>query len=198
MARSDRQKRELKSEYVFLDSETSMDRQDFDMSSCSINDVFNSRDCASSPLSQIDTFLKNVQVLLEAASFIENAERKDGKCEHGYASTFPSSIQNTNYQRQNKFRNKKFHNNHNRSTHNELEKNRRAHLRLCLERLKALIPLGKDCNRHTTLGLLNKAKSHIKVTIPHIHTHTYDRFKSKTHTHTYDLFKSKTHTHTHL
>ncbi|XP_064857426.1 max-interacting protein 1 isoform X1 [Oncorhynchus nerka] len=162
MARSDRQKRELKSEYVFLDSETSMDRQDFDMSRCSINDVFNSRDCASSPLSQIDTFLKNVQVLLEAASFIENAERKDGKCEHGYASTFPSSIQNTNYQRQNKFRNKKFHNNHNRSTHNELEKNRRAHLRLCLERLKALIPLGKDCNRHTTLGLLNKAKSHIK------------------------------------
>lgn len=78
MARSDRQKKELKSEYVFLYSETSMNRQDFDMSSCSINDVFNSRDCASSPLSQIDTFLKNVQVLLEAASFIENAERKDG------------------------------------------------------------------------------------------------------------------------
>ncbi|XP_064418924.1 max-interacting protein 1 isoform X2 [Latimeria chalumnae] len=39
---------------------------------------------------------------------------------------------------------------------------RRAHLRLCLERLKALIPLGPDCNRHTTLGLLNKAKVHIK------------------------------------
>ncbi|XP_061889571.1 max-interacting protein 1-like [Entelurus aequoreus] len=48
------------------------------------------------------------------------------------------------------------------STHNELEKNRRAHLRLCLERLKALIPLGPDCTRHTTLGLLNKAKAHIK------------------------------------
>lgn len=43
---------------------------------------------------------------------------------------------------------------------------RRAHLRLCLERLKALIPLGPDCNRHTTLGLLNKAKAHIKVTVP--------------------------------
>lgn len=40
---------------------------------------------------------------------------------------------------------------------------RRAHLRLCLERLKALIPLGPDCSRHTTLGLLNKAKAHIKV-----------------------------------
>ncbi|XP_044294386.1 max-interacting protein 1 isoform X3 [Varanus komodoensis] len=74
----------------------------------------------------------------------------------------------------------------NRSTHNELEKNRyredvailyqkedaevsyekeevrRAHLRLCLERLKLLIPLGPDCTRHTTLGLLNKAKAHIK------------------------------------
>uniref|UniRef100_A0A8C8AYC3 MAX interactor 1, dimerization protein n=1 Tax=Otus sunia TaxID=257818 RepID=A0A8C8AYC3_9STRI len=50
----------------------------------------------------------------------------------------------------------------NGSTHNELEKNRRAHLRLCLERLKVLIPLGPDCTRHTTLGLLNKAKAHIK------------------------------------
>ncbi|XP_077574451.1 max-interacting protein 1 isoform X2 [Stigmatopora nigra] len=38
----------------------------------------------------------------------------------------------------------------------------RAHLRLCLERLKALIPLGADCSRHTTLGLLNNAKAHIK------------------------------------
>uniref|UniRef100_A0AAR2L3V5 BHLH domain-containing protein n=1 Tax=Pygocentrus nattereri TaxID=42514 RepID=A0AAR2L3V5_PYGNA len=109
----------------------------------------------------VNTFLKNVQVLLEAASYIESAERKDGKCEHGYASTFPS-IQSSSYQRQRKFRNKKYNSSHNRSTHNELEKNRRAHLRLCLERLKALIPLGPDCNRHTTLGLLNKAKAHIK------------------------------------
>ncbi|XP_066549652.1 max-interacting protein 1 isoform X1 [Amia ocellicauda] len=102
--------------------------------------------------------LINIQRLLEAAEYLERRERE---CEHGYASTFPS-IQNTNYQRQRKFRNKKYSNNHNRSTHNELEKNRRAHLRLCLERLKALIPLGPDCNRHTTLGLLNKAKAHIK------------------------------------
>nr|XP_057929116.1 max-interacting protein 1 isoform X2 [Doryrhamphus excisus] len=102
--------------------------------------------------------LMNIQRLLEAAEYLERRERE---CEHGYASTFPSS-QNTNYQRQRKFRNKKFNSNHNRSTHNELEKNRRAHLRLCLERLKALIPLGPDCTRHTTLGLLNKAKAHIK------------------------------------
>ncbi|CAM4654509.1 hypothetical protein PO909_027036 [Leuciscus waleckii] len=158
MVRSEREKRreEVKAEDLFLESETSLDQQDFEMSTCPFNDVFNSTDS-----SMINTFLKNVQVLLEAASYIESAERKDGKCEHGYASTFPS-IQHSSYQRQRKFRNKKCNNNHNRSTHNELEKNRRAHLRLCLERLKSLIPLGPDCSRHTTLGLLNKAKSHIK------------------------------------
>lgn len=159
MAKSEMQRGSLKSEEFFFDSEASlMDQQDFDMSSCPFNDVFNSKD---SHMEQINTFLKNVQVLLEAARFLESAERKDGKCEHGYASTIPSSP-NTDYQRQRKFRNKKFSSNHNRSTHNELEKNRRAHLRLCLERLKSLIPLGPDCNRHTTLGLLDKAKSHIK------------------------------------
>uniref|UniRef100_A0A1A7YEU0 Max interacting protein n=1 Tax=Iconisemion striatum TaxID=60296 RepID=A0A1A7YEU0_9TELE len=159
MAKSERQRISLKSEEFFLDSDASLlDQQDFEMSSCPFNDVFNSKD---SHMEQINTFLKNVQVLLEAARFLESAERKDGKCEHGYASTFPSN-QSTNYQRQRKFRNKKFSSNHNRSTHNELEKNRRAHLRLCLERLKALIPLGPDCSRHTTLGLLNKAKAHIK------------------------------------
>ncbi len=52
---------------------------------------------------------------------------------------------------------------HCRSTHNELEKNRRAHLRNCLEKLKDLVPLGGDSSRHTTLGLLNKAKHFIKV-----------------------------------
>ncbi|KAF7651267.1 hypothetical protein LDENG_00113270 [Lucifuga dentata] len=159
MVKSESQRGNLKSEEFFFDSEASMlDQQDLEMSRYPFNDVFNSKD---SPMEQINTFLKNVQVLLEAARFIESAERKDGKCEHGYASTFPSN-QNTNYQRQRKFRNKKFSSNHNRSTHNELEKNRRAHLRLCLERLKSLIPLGPDCSRHTTLGLLNKAKAHIK------------------------------------
>ncbi|CAB1452404.1 unnamed protein product [Pleuronectes platessa] len=149
MAKSESQGRSLQSEEFFFDSDASLDQPDFDMSSCAFNDVFsNSKD---SHMEQINTFLKNVQVLLEAARFLESAERKDGKCEHGYASTFPSN-EDTNYQRQRKFRNKKFSSNHNRSTHNELEKNRRAHLRLCLERLKSLIPLGPDCNRHTTLG----------------------------------------------
>lgn len=51
----------------------------------------------------------------------------------------------------------------NRSTHNELEKNRRAHLRSCLERLKEEVPLESESARHTTLGLLTKAKSFIKT-----------------------------------
>ncbi|XP_010210624.1 PREDICTED: max dimerization protein 1 [Tinamus guttatus] len=50
-----------------------------------------------------------------------------------------------------------------RSTHNEMEKNRRAHLRLCLEKLKGLVPLGPESSRHTTLSLLKKAKLHIKT-----------------------------------
>ncbi|XP_009466813.1 PREDICTED: max dimerization protein 1 [Nipponia nippon] len=49
-----------------------------------------------------------------------------------------------------------------RSMHNEMEKNRRAHLRLCLEKLKGLVPLGPEASRHTTLSLLTKAKLHIK------------------------------------
>uniref|UniRef100_A0A8V0Z4P6 MAX interactor 1, dimerization protein n=1 Tax=Gallus gallus TaxID=9031 RepID=A0A8V0Z4P6_CHICK len=93
------------------------------------------------------------------------------ECEHGYASTFPSApspgLQDPKPTR--RLSRARKHSGSgssasiaNRSTHNELEKNRRAHLRLCLERLKVLIPLGPDCTRHTTLGLLNKAKAHIK------------------------------------
>ena len=40
---------------------------------------------------------------------------------------------------------------------------RRAHLRNCLEILKEIVPLGPEASRHTTLGLLTKAKRFIKV-----------------------------------
>ncbi|KRZ89180.1 Max-interacting protein 1, partial [Trichinella sp. T8] len=50
----------------------------------------------------------------------------------------------------------------NRASHNELEKGRRAHLRQCLDNLKALIPLGADVSRHTTLSLLTKSCSYLK------------------------------------
>ncbi|KAL0964468.1 hypothetical protein UPYG_G00324270 [Umbra pygmaea] len=154
-----RKQSELKSDNVFSESEASMDQQDFrEMSEYSFNNILYS-ECSA--MDEIDPFMKNVQVLLDAANYIENNERNNGKSEHGYASTYPAT-QNTLQQRQRKFKNKKIDNIHNRSAHNELEKNRRAHLRLCLERLKTLIPLGPDCSRHTTLGLLNKAKGHIK------------------------------------
>lgn len=40
---------------------------------------------------------------------------------------------------------------------------RRAHLRTCLEKLKDMVPLGPEASKHTTLGLLTKAKRFIKV-----------------------------------
>ncbi|KFQ55142.1 Max dimerization protein 1, partial [Nestor notabilis] len=39
---------------------------------------------------------------------------------------------------------------------------RRAHLRLCLEKLKRQVPLGPKDSKHTTLSLLKKAKLYIK------------------------------------
>uniref|UniRef100_A0A8C3V7K5 MAX dimerization protein 1 n=1 Tax=Catharus ustulatus TaxID=91951 RepID=A0A8C3V7K5_CATUS len=39
---------------------------------------------------------------------------------------------------------------------------RRAQLRLCLERLKGLVPLGASAGRHTTLSLLTRARLHIQ------------------------------------
>uniref|UniRef100_A0A3Q3MI07 MAX interactor 1, dimerization protein n=1 Tax=Mastacembelus armatus TaxID=205130 RepID=A0A3Q3MI07_9TELE len=144
-----RQHSQLKPEEVLSESDASMDQQDFgEMSDYSFSDVLYSK---CSAMDQIGTFMKNVQVLLDAANYIENIEKNNGKCEHGYASTYPAA-QTTHQQKQRKFRNRKLDNIH----------NRRAHLRLCLEKLKSLIPLGPDCSRHTTLGLLNKAKAHIK------------------------------------
>merc|ERR1711937_888951 len=101
----------------------------------------------------------NIETLLQAAEYIE---RRGREAEHGYASS-PTSNQNqiiSNKNQRLKNSTKKAHGS--RSTHNELEKNRRAHLRSCLENLKDLVPVGADSSRHTTLGLLNKAKHFIK------------------------------------
>ncbi|XP_068114098.1 max-interacting protein 1 isoform X2 [Hyperolius riggenbachi] len=109
-------------------------------------------------------WMLNIQRLLDAAEYLERRERE---CEHGYASSYPSTdtadLLGLKPRRLKAKRcSSSLASSANRSTHNELEKNRRAHLRLCLERLKTLIPLEEDSSRHTTLGLLNKAKSHIK------------------------------------
>lgn len=97
----------------------------------------------------------NIALLLQAAEYVE---RKDREAEHGYASTLPMP---DDYSRRKAAKSRKFHGN--RSTHNELEKNRRAQLRHCLERLKEMVPVGSDASRHTTLGLLTKAKNFIKI-----------------------------------
>merc|ERR1712141_806617 len=104
----------------------------------------------------------NIETLLQAAEYIERRERE---AEHGYASTLPTTSQDqiivsTKNQRLKTSSTKKATGS--RSTHNELEKNRRAHLRSCLENLKDLVPVGADSSRNTTLGLLNKAKHFIK------------------------------------
>lgn len=108
----------------------------------------------------------SIATLLEAAEFLERRDR-DG--EHGYATVLPSAVVELERDlespppiRLNKI-SKKPQLGGNRSSHNELEKNRRAHLRGCLENLKSLVPLGTDTSRHTTLGLLNKAKHFIRT-----------------------------------
>ncbi|CAG9132639.1 unnamed protein product [Plutella xylostella] len=94
--------------------------------------------------------------LIQAAEFIERRDRVlfVAEAEHGYASTRPSE--------RSPRRPKTKKSQGSRTTHNELEKNRRAHLRSCLEKLKDMVPLGPEASRHTTLGLLTKAKRFIK------------------------------------
>ncbi|XP_075457457.1 max dimerization protein 1 isoform X1 [Ascaphus truei] len=98
----------------------------------------------------------NIQMLLEAAEYLERRERE---AEHGYASILPFNSKERDVLKR-KSKSKK--SGSSRSTHNEMEKNRRANLRSCLEKLKGLVPVGPEANKHTTLSLLNRAKFHIK------------------------------------
>ncbi|CAD6208720.1 GSCOCG00003527001-RA-CDS [Cotesia congregata] len=97
----------------------------------------------------------SIAALLQAAEYIERRERE---AEHGYASTMPIPDDLRALAKRSKTKKSQG----SRTTHNELEKNRRAHLRNCLEKLKVLVPLGAETSRHTTLGLLTKAKRFIK------------------------------------
>uniref|UniRef100_A0A3B4Z2F6 MAX dimerization protein 4 n=1 Tax=Stegastes partitus TaxID=144197 RepID=A0A3B4Z2F6_9TELE len=91
--------------------------------------------------------LNSLLILLEAAEYLE---RRDREAEHGYASVLPYSSDFS--------RKKTKASPISRKTQN----NRRAKLRLYLEQLKKLVPLGPDSTRHTTLSLLKRAKMHIK------------------------------------
>merc|ERR1711990_1307659 len=106
----------------------------------------------------------SIATLLQAAEYLDRRERE---AERGYATTLPSPgeedfHQNTTTKNSTRLNKNTKKPQGNRSTHNELEKNRRAHLRSCLENLKDIVPVGSDSSRHTTLGLLNKAKHFIK------------------------------------
>jgi MAX dimerization protein len=120
--------------------------------------------------------MSSIAALLQAAEYLERRERE---VEHGYASSLPGPFildesytqtsnhsigmnSNSSYNNTKRLKNNNRKPQGNRSTHNELEKNRRAHLRNCLEKLKDIVPVGGDSSRHTTLGLLNKAKHFIK------------------------------------
>uniref|UniRef100_A0A8C2Y565 MAX dimerization protein 4 n=1 Tax=Coturnix japonica TaxID=93934 RepID=A0A8C2Y565_COTJA len=124
--------------------------------------------------------LNSLLILLEAAEYLERRDRAflqrrkkmHGKnilplmltlsleAEHGYASVLPFDSDYSRKKTKAGSMARKSPNN--RSSHNELEKHRRAKLRLYLEQLKQLVPLGPDSTRHTTLSLLKRAKMHIK------------------------------------
>ncbi|XP_078534728.1 max dimerization protein 4 isoform X4 [Lissotriton helveticus] len=91
--------------------------------------------------------LNSLLVLLEAAEYLE---RRDREAEHGYASVLPFDSDYSGKKNKTSVMGRRSPN------------NRRAKLRLYLEQLKQLVPLGPDSTRHTTLSLLKRAKMHIK------------------------------------
>ncbi|XP_036425217.1 max dimerization protein 3 [Colossoma macropomum] len=99
----------------------------------------------------------NIQVLLQAAEYLE---RKEREAEHGYASALPFYSKAT--EKRSRQKTKRASPGNSRSVHNELEKHRRAQLRHYLEQLKQQVPLSSDSTRNTTLNLLRSAQLHIK------------------------------------
>lgn len=101
----------------------------------------------------------SIEVILKAAEYIERRERE---AEHGYAMVRPYFADGVSSRRRTSSTSARRTQQPTslgvRSLHNELEKSRRAQLRYCLERLKLIVPVGQNTNRHTTLGLLKDAK----------------------------------------
>ncbi|XP_027461943.1 max dimerization protein 3 isoform X2 [Zalophus californianus] len=91
----------------------------------------------------------NIQVLLQAAEFLERRERE---AEHGYASLCPHRSPGPVYRRRKR----------SPQASGALDSGRRAQLKRCLEQLKQQMPLGADCARYTTLSLLRWARMHIQ------------------------------------
>lgn len=99
-------------------------------------------------------------MLLMAAEYLD---RKDTESDHGYASMLPCPMPVSGHVTRSDRRKSRLRHVHGaRSSHNELEKNRRAHMKQCLNLLKSVVPLSGESNKHTTLGLLTNATSLIK------------------------------------
>ncbi|MGH0155288.1 UNVERIFIED_CONTAM: hypothetical protein FKN15_033047 [Acipenser sinensis] len=107
----------------------------------------------------LSTLLSNRVDSMDLESNVWNG-RGVQEAEHGYASVLPYNSDFSRKRTKPSTVSRKTQNN--RSSHNELEKHRRAKLRLYLEQLKQLVPLGPDSTRHTTLSLLKRARMHIK------------------------------------
>ncbi|KAM9695488.1 max dimerization protein 3 isoform 2-T2 [Trichechus inunguis] len=91
----------------------------------------------------------NIQVLLQAAEYLERRERE---AEHGYASLCPHRSPGPVHRRKKRPL----------QAPGALDSGRRAQLKRCLEQLKQQMPLGADCARYTTLSLLRRARVHIQ------------------------------------
>ncbi|XP_042307769.1 max dimerization protein 3 isoform X2 [Sceloporus undulatus] len=108
----------------------------------------------------MEPMASNIQVLLQAAEYLERRERE---AEHGYASLSPYCGQGALQSRRRRRRPKPGKALKSlRSVHNELEKHRRAQLRHCLEQLQQQVPMNAEHSRYTTLNLLHRARLHIK------------------------------------
>ncbi|NWU79560.1 MAD4 protein, partial [Onychorhynchus coronatus] len=103
--------------------------------------------------------LNSLLILLEAAEYLE---RRDREAEHGYASVLPFDSDYSRKKTKAGTMARKSQNNSSTTTLSVFNNCRRAKLRLYLEQLKQLVPLGPDSTRHTTLSLLKRAKMHIK------------------------------------
>ncbi|NWV72043.1 MAD4 protein, partial [Malurus elegans] len=103
--------------------------------------------------------LNSLLILLEAAEYLE---RRDREAEHGYASVLPFDSDYSRKKTKAGTMARKSQNNSSTTTLFVFNDCRRAKLRLYLEQLKQLVPLGPDSTRHTTLSLLKRAKMHIK------------------------------------
>lgn len=112
-----------------------------------------------SAVADMEPVASNIQVLLQAAEFLERRERE---AEHGYASLCPHHSPGTVCRRRKAPLQAPGALNSGRHVHNELEKRRRAQLKRCLEQLRQQMPLGVDHTRYTTLSLLRRARMHIQ------------------------------------